>query len=174
MPVSMAALADDLAAESAALRAIPAPLDHHGWARDTPAEGVDDRRHPYLRGDVPGGPRTLRRDSCSGNPFRAVAWSQVALRSDHADEKRAGSAGAGEILRAVKADGFNERLLQHARKRAPVFTHRTETGSTWTLDTAPRRQGGPLIAMRAWTVCGERRAPRLPRLSAGAEPVYRC
>ncbi|GAA2850054.1 TIGR03084 family metal-binding protein [Pseudonocardia halophobica] len=39
MPVSMTALADDLAAESAELRAILAPLDHHGWARDTPAEG---------------------------------------------------------------------------------------------------------------------------------------
>jgi uncharacterized protein (TIGR03084 family) len=39
MPVSMTALADDLAAESAELRAILAPLDHHGWSRDTPAEG---------------------------------------------------------------------------------------------------------------------------------------
>ncbi|MFR9807390.1 hypothetical protein ACL02T_34625 [Pseudonocardia sp. RS010] len=58
-----------------------------------------------------------------------------------ADEKRAGSAGAGEILRAAKADGFNERLLQRARKRARVSTHRTATGWTWTLDIAPRRQG---------------------------------
>ncbi|MCE3555137.1 AAA family ATPase [Pseudonocardia sp. RS11V-5] len=66
----------------------------------------------------------------------AVTW----LLGYLADEKRAGSAGAGEILRAAKADGFNERLLQRARKRAHVSTHRTATGWTWTLDTAPRRQ----------------------------------
>jgi uncharacterized protein (TIGR03084 family) len=39
MPVSMGALADDLAAESAVLRALLADLDAAGWARDTPAEG---------------------------------------------------------------------------------------------------------------------------------------
>ncbi|MCF7552224.1 AAA family ATPase [Pseudonocardia sp. WMMC193] len=66
----------------------------------------------------------------------AVTW----LLGYLADEKRAGSAGAGEILRAAKADGFNERLLQRARKRAQVSTHRTATGWTWTLDP-PRRQG---------------------------------
>lgn len=39
MPVSMAALADDLAAESAALRALLAPLPEDGWRRATPAAG---------------------------------------------------------------------------------------------------------------------------------------
>jgi uncharacterized protein (TIGR03084 family) len=39
MPVSMAALADDLAAESAELRELVAGLDDAGWRRDTPAEG---------------------------------------------------------------------------------------------------------------------------------------
>jgi uncharacterized protein (TIGR03084 family) len=39
MPVSMAALADDLAAESAELRALLAGLDEAGWRRATPAEG---------------------------------------------------------------------------------------------------------------------------------------
>lgn len=70
----------------------------------------------------------------------AVTW----LLGYLADEKRVGSAGAGEILRAAKADGFNERLLQRARKRANVSTHRTATGWTWTLDTKPRRQGNNL------------------------------
>ena len=39
MPVSMTALADDLAAESAVLRGLVADLDAAGWRRDTPAEG---------------------------------------------------------------------------------------------------------------------------------------
>jgi uncharacterized protein (TIGR03084 family) len=39
MPVSMDALADDLAAESAVLRALLADLDERGWLRDTPAAG---------------------------------------------------------------------------------------------------------------------------------------
>lgn len=39
MPVSMIVLADDLAAESAVLRAVVAGLDEAGWRRDTPAEG---------------------------------------------------------------------------------------------------------------------------------------
>jgi uncharacterized protein (TIGR03084 family) len=39
VPVSMAALADDLAAETAELRAILAGLDAGGWRRPTPAEG---------------------------------------------------------------------------------------------------------------------------------------
>ena len=39
MPVSMNALADDLAAESAELRGLVAGLDEAGWRRDTPAEG---------------------------------------------------------------------------------------------------------------------------------------
>jgi uncharacterized protein (TIGR03084 family) len=39
MPVSMTALADDLAAESAVLRGLVAGLDAAGWRRDTPAEG---------------------------------------------------------------------------------------------------------------------------------------
>jgi uncharacterized protein (TIGR03084 family) len=39
MPVSMTALADDLAAESAVLRAMVAGLDEAGWRRDTPAAG---------------------------------------------------------------------------------------------------------------------------------------
>jgi hypothetical protein len=39
MPVSMTALADDLAAESAVLRGMVAGLDAAGWARETPAEG---------------------------------------------------------------------------------------------------------------------------------------
>lgn len=39
MPVSMSALADDLAAESAVLRALLVPLDEEGWRRPTPAEG---------------------------------------------------------------------------------------------------------------------------------------
>jgi uncharacterized protein (TIGR03084 family) len=39
VPVSMAALADDLAAESAELRAILAGLDEESWQRPTPAEG---------------------------------------------------------------------------------------------------------------------------------------
>ena len=39
MPVSMDALADDLAAESADLRALLAPLSEQDWKRDTPAEG---------------------------------------------------------------------------------------------------------------------------------------
>ncbi|MGQ0576560.1 MAG: maleylpyruvate isomerase N-terminal domain-containing protein, partial [Pseudonocardia sp.] len=39
MPVSMAALADDLAAESAELRAMLAGLDEKGWRRPTPAAG---------------------------------------------------------------------------------------------------------------------------------------
>ncbi|MCO1654593.1 TIGR03084 family metal-binding protein [Pseudonocardia humida] len=39
MPVSMAALADDLAAESAQLRGLLTGLDDAGWRRATPAEG---------------------------------------------------------------------------------------------------------------------------------------
>ena len=39
MPVSMAVLADDLAAESAELRGLIAGLDEAGWRRATPAEG---------------------------------------------------------------------------------------------------------------------------------------
>jgi uncharacterized protein (TIGR03084 family) len=39
VPVSMPTLADDLAAESAVLRAIVAPLDEDGWRRPTPAAG---------------------------------------------------------------------------------------------------------------------------------------
>ncbi len=39
MPVSMDALADDLAAETAALRALLAPLTEEGWRRSTPAAG---------------------------------------------------------------------------------------------------------------------------------------
>jgi uncharacterized protein (TIGR03084 family) len=39
VPVSMTALADDLAAESAELRVLVAGLDEAGWRRDTPAEG---------------------------------------------------------------------------------------------------------------------------------------
>jgi uncharacterized protein (TIGR03084 family) len=39
MPVSMDALADDLVAESAVLRALLADLDEAGWRRETPAEG---------------------------------------------------------------------------------------------------------------------------------------
>lgn len=39
MPVSMAALADDLAAESAELRGMLAGLDEDGWRRPTPAAG---------------------------------------------------------------------------------------------------------------------------------------
>jgi uncharacterized protein (TIGR03084 family) len=39
VPVSMTDLADDLAAESAELRAMLAGLDAAGWRRDTPAEG---------------------------------------------------------------------------------------------------------------------------------------
>jgi uncharacterized protein (TIGR03084 family) len=39
MPVSMAVLARDLAAESADLRLLVAGLDEAGWRRDTPAEG---------------------------------------------------------------------------------------------------------------------------------------
>ncbi|MCW0215586.1 MAG: TIGR03084 family metal-binding protein [Pseudonocardia sp.] len=39
MPVSMDALADDLAAESAVVRALLVGLDEDGWRRDTPAEG---------------------------------------------------------------------------------------------------------------------------------------
>ena len=37
VPVSMSALADDLAAESAVLRALVAPLDEDGWRWPTPA-----------------------------------------------------------------------------------------------------------------------------------------
>jgi uncharacterized protein (TIGR03084 family) len=37
MPVSMSALADDLAAESAVLRALLVPLDEDGWRQPTPA-----------------------------------------------------------------------------------------------------------------------------------------
>ncbi|MFR9806014.1 TIGR03084 family metal-binding protein [Pseudonocardia sp. RS010] len=39
MPVSMAALAEDLAAETAVLRALLVGLDEPGWGRDTPAAG---------------------------------------------------------------------------------------------------------------------------------------
>ena len=39
MPVSMSALADDLAAESAVLRALLVPLDEAGWQQPTPAAG---------------------------------------------------------------------------------------------------------------------------------------
>jgi len=39
MPVSMHALADDLAAESADLRALLVPLSEQDWRRDTPAAG---------------------------------------------------------------------------------------------------------------------------------------
>ncbi len=39
MPVSMGALADDLAAESAVLRGLVAGLDEDGWRRPTPAPG---------------------------------------------------------------------------------------------------------------------------------------
>jgi uncharacterized protein (TIGR03084 family) len=39
MPVSMSALADDLAAESVEVRALVTGLDAAGWRRDTPAEG---------------------------------------------------------------------------------------------------------------------------------------
>lgn len=39
MPVSMVALTDDLAAESAEMRALVAGLDAAGWRRGTPAEG---------------------------------------------------------------------------------------------------------------------------------------
>ena len=39
MPVSMDVLADDLAAETAVLRALLADLDERGWRRDTPAAG---------------------------------------------------------------------------------------------------------------------------------------
>lgn len=39
MPVSMDALADDLAAESAVLRGLLAPLNEEDWLRATPAEG---------------------------------------------------------------------------------------------------------------------------------------
>jgi uncharacterized protein (TIGR03084 family) len=39
MPVSMDALADDLAAETVALRALLVPLDEEGWRQPTPATG---------------------------------------------------------------------------------------------------------------------------------------
>ena len=39
MPVSMSGLADDLAAETAVLRALLVPLDEDGWRRPTPAAG---------------------------------------------------------------------------------------------------------------------------------------
>ena len=39
MPVSMSGLADDLAAESAVLRALLVPLDEAGWRQPTPAAG---------------------------------------------------------------------------------------------------------------------------------------
>ena len=39
MPVDMRELADDLAAETAALRAMVAGLDDDGWRKPTPAEG---------------------------------------------------------------------------------------------------------------------------------------
>ena len=39
MPVSMSGLADDLAAESAVLRALLVPLDETGWRQPTPAAG---------------------------------------------------------------------------------------------------------------------------------------
>jgi uncharacterized protein (TIGR03084 family) len=39
VPVSMADLADDLAAESAVLRALLVPLDEEGWRQPTPAAG---------------------------------------------------------------------------------------------------------------------------------------
>ena len=41
MPVDMAALADDLAAESAVTRALVAGLDADGWHTPTPADGWD-------------------------------------------------------------------------------------------------------------------------------------
>jgi uncharacterized protein (TIGR03084 family) len=41
MPVDMAALAADVAAESAVTRALVAPLDEHGWRTPTPAVGWD-------------------------------------------------------------------------------------------------------------------------------------
>jgi hypothetical protein len=84
--------------------------------------------------------QTARSTSLRESRLRGGDW----LLGHLADEKRAGSAGAGEVLRAARADGFNERLLQRARKRAQVSTHRTATGWTWTLDT-PRRQGDNLM-----------------------------
>ena len=50
MPVSMDALADDLAAESAALRELLAPLEESDWRRATPAAGwsIGDQDHVEL------------------------------------------------------------------------------------------------------------------------------
>ena len=55
MPVSMAALADDLAAESGELRTVLAGLDAPTWRQDTPAEGwtiLDQLTHLAYFDDV--------------------------------------------------------------------------------------------------------------------------
>lgn len=67
----------------------------------------------------------------------AVEW----LREYFSDPDRGGAAGAKDVLRAAQADGFNDRLMQRARKRAGVRTGKGKTGWTWSLDPDSPDQG---------------------------------
>jgi hypothetical protein len=67
----------------------------------------------------------------------ATEW----LREYFSDPDRGGAAGAKEVLRAAAADGFNERLMQRARKRAGVRTGKGKGGWTWSWE--PSGEGDP-------------------------------
>ncbi|MFC5951289.1 AAA family ATPase [Pseudonocardia lutea] len=119
-------------APSLAVSLVPAAVE-------TP-DGITQVARVHWHGETTQRAEELLAASPEGEDRSLIAEAVTWLLGYLSDEKRAGSAGAGEILRAAKADGFNERLLQRARKRAHVSTHRTATGWTWTLDTGPRRQ----------------------------------
>ncbi|MCU1663868.1 MAG: hypothetical protein QOI36_1631 [Pseudonocardiales bacterium] len=116
MPVSMDALADDLAAESAVLRGLLAGLDEPGWKRDTPAAGwtiVDQVSHLAYFDDV------AVRSAVEPEAFRVeLARLEAAGGVDPdaiADEHRALS---GSALLAW-FDGARERLITAFRPLDP-------------------------------------------------------
>lgn len=71
----------------------------------------------------------------------AVEW----IRHYLSDESRAGEAGAGDVLKAGKANGYAERTLQRARKRAGVETRKSDFGKgwVWALITTSENQSSP-------------------------------
>ena len=98
MPVSMDALADDLAAESAVLRALLAPLAEAGWRPPTPGRGLVGRRPGVAPGVLRRRRRAVRRPTRTR--FQA---EQAQLRTPRA---------------AVDPDSIAARVPRPVRRRA--------------------------------------------------------
>ena len=88
MPVSMPDLADDLADESAVLRALLVPLDEDGWRLPTPAAGwsILDQVTHLAHFDEPRcsrpGPRGVRgRDRSAADPDAVAAACRARPRA---------------------------------------------------------------------------------------------